>query len=64
MGNTTLVFIIRVAVGLAGGWLLSYLFFTPKGGRVDWFIALVLAALVVSAAYLSEAWKKRKDEKK
>jgi uncharacterized membrane protein YfcA len=64
MSNTALVFIIRVAVGLAGGWALSYLFFTPKGGKVDWFITLVLAALVVSAAYLSEAWKKRKEDKK
>jgi hypothetical protein len=64
MSNTVLVLVIRVAAGLGGGWLLSYLFFTPKGGKVDWFITLVLAALVVSAAYLSEAWKKRKEGKK
>jgi uncharacterized membrane protein YfcA len=64
MNNTTLILLIRVAVGLAGGWALSYFFFTPQGGKVDWFIALVLAALVVSAAYLSEAWKKRKEDKK
>lgn len=64
MNNALLVFVIRAAAGLAGGWLLSYFFFTPKGGRVDWFIALLLAALVVSAAYLSEAWKARKGEKK
>jgi hypothetical protein len=64
MSNATLVLIVRVAVGLAGGWLLSYMFFTPKCGNVNWFIALILAALVVSAAYLSESWKKRKEVKK
>lgn len=64
MNNAVLVFVIRAALGLTGGWLLSNVFFTPKGGKVDWFIALLLAALVVSAAYLSEAWRARKGEKK
>jgi hypothetical protein len=64
MDNAVLVFFLRASLGLGGGWLLSHVFFTPTGGKVDWFIALLLAALVVSAAYLSEAWRARKGQKK
>jgi hypothetical protein len=59
MDKRILVFVIRIALGLAGGYMLSWLFFS-KDGKVDWVIALILAALVVAAAYVSEGWRKGK----
>lgn len=59
MDKRILVFLLRAALGLAGGYFLSYMFFA-KDGRADWVIALILAALVVAASYISEAWRVRK----
>ena len=60
MDRRVLVFLIRAALGLAGGWLLARFFL----GTTNWFLILVLAALVVGAAYLSEGWRLRKQKKK
>jgi len=49
------VFAIRAVAGLAGGWLLKWLFFPQEG----WIVALSLAVIVVAAAYASEAWRGR-----
>jgi uncharacterized membrane protein YeaQ/YmgE (transglycosylase-associated protein family) len=57
MGKQIVVFLLRVVLGLVGGYLLSWLFFA-KAGKVDWVIALILGALVVVAAYASEGWRK------
>lgn len=48
-------FIIRACLGILGGYLLTRIFF-PQGG---WILTLILAALVVAAAYASEAFKNR-----
>ena len=58
--NQIVVFIMRVALGLAGGWFLTAYFLTEKGQPVSWAKILFLAALVVLAAYLSEIWRNRK----
>lgn len=59
MDKRILVFILRAGLGLGGGFLLSWLFFS-KAGQVDWVIAMILAALVVTASYVSEGWRKSK----
>lgn len=59
MDKRILVFLLRIVLGLVGGYMLSWLFFS-KSGQVDWVIALILAALVVAAAYVSERWTKGK----
>ncbi len=46
------IFLVRLILGLAGGWFLSYFFF--KGSLL---VAGILAALVLVAAYASEAWR-------
>lgn len=53
------IFLVRLVLGLAGGWLLSYFFF--KGSLL---IAGILAALVIVAAYASEAWRLKGSRKK
>lgn len=64
--NRGVVFMIRLAVGLVGGWFLNLVFLTKLPMQkalvsgTDWFIALVLAALVVGAAYISEALRNKK----
>ena len=64
--NRGLVFLIRAALGLAGGWFLDLVFLSKQPiakaltSGTDWFIALTLAALVVGAAYISEAMRNRK----
>ncbi|MBI5523502.1 MAG: hypothetical protein HY910_12800 [Desulfarculus sp.] len=63
MNKSIIVFIMRALVGFLGGWALTHFFFTPKGKSTDWFIVLVLAGLVVAAAYISEAWRLRKQQK-
>ncbi|MFZ5584832.1 MAG: hypothetical protein ACOZHQ_02770 [Thermodesulfobacteriota bacterium] len=57
MSSKLLVFIIRAALGFAGGLALTYFFFTKKGEPLSWFLVAVLAVMVVAAAYLSEAWR-------
>jgi hypothetical protein len=59
MDKRLLVFLIRAALGVAAGWFLARVFFKQDG----WFLILVLAALVVGAAYLSEAWRLRRQNK-
>jgi hypothetical protein len=54
--NKLVILLVRVALGLAGGWLLMHFFFR-RGG---WAVALILAALVVLSAYASELWRIRK----
>jgi hypothetical protein len=54
--NKLVILLVRVALGLAGGWLLMHFFFR-RGG---WTVALILAALVVLSAYASELWRIRK----
>ena len=49
-------FLIRAVLGLAGGFLLSRMFF----GQSNWVLVLILAALVVAAAYVSEAWRTKR----
>ena len=50
------ILLVRVALGLAGGWLRMHFFFR-RGG---WTVALILAALVDLSAYASELWRIRK----
>ncbi|MFH1057851.1 MAG: hypothetical protein V1797_04100 [Pseudomonadota bacterium] len=57
MSNKLLVFIIRAALGLAGGLALTYFFFTKKGEPLSWLLVIILAVMVVAAAYLSEVWR-------
>ena len=49
------VFLVRLILAVGGGWLLMHFFF-PQGG---WTIALILAALVLGSAYLSEVWRRK-----
>lgn len=58
MNPKVLILIVRLILGVAGGWALSYFFF--KGSLV---VAAILAALVIVAAYASEAWRLRKFKK-
>lgn len=46
---------IRLAIGLVGGYFLMWAFFR-EGGIL---VALILAGIVVTAAYASEAWRKK-----
>ena len=64
MGKTVMVFVMRALLGLAGGWLLTYFFFTERGKPLNWLLVGILAVLVVASAYLSEAWRLRKQLKK
>lgn len=57
--NRGMILILRLALGLAGGFLMQRLF-NLQGG---WVTALILAALIVIAAYLSEAWRLKKQLK-
>lgn len=57
MSNKLLVFLIRAALGFGGGLALTYFFFTKKGESLSWFLVIILAVLVVAAAYLSEVWR-------
>jgi|Deesub1362A_J573_1020465.scaffolds.fasta_scaffold02936_3 hypothetical protein len=58
--SRTAVFIIRAILGAAGGIFLWRVFY-PQA-TYGWFIALVLAVLVVVSAYLSEAWRRKREE--
>jgi membrane protein implicated in regulation of membrane protease activity len=53
------VFLLRAGLGLLGGWLLWHFFFSQGTYKTPWWTALVLAAIVVLAAYASEAWRRR-----
>ncbi len=64
MAKPIIVFLLRALVGLAGGWLLTNFFLTPKGQPLNWLVVIILAVMVVAAAYLSEAWRLRKQTKK
>ena len=55
MSTRALVLIVRVILGIAGGWALAYFFFNGS-----LLVAAILAALVILAAYASEAWRLRK----
>ncbi len=57
--NRGMILVMRLALGIAGGFLLQRLF-KIQGG---WITALILAALIVAAAYLSEAWRLKKQMK-
>lgn len=57
--NRLTVFLIRAGLGLLGGWLLWHFFFSQKPYETPWWVVLVLAAIVVLAAYASEAWRRR-----
>jgi len=57
--NRGIILVVRLALGLAGGFLLQTLFFKQSG----WPLALLLAAIIVAAAYLSEAWRLKKQLK-
>ena len=46
------VFLIRAALGVAGGWVLSHFFFND-----DLIIWAILTVLVIAAAYASEFWR-------
>jgi len=59
MSRTTTILLARLVMGAVGGWLLQHLFF-PKSG---WVLAVILGALVVAAAYLSEGWRKKGQSK-
>ena len=58
--SRTAVFIIRAIPGAAGGIFLWRVFYphSPFG----WVIALILAVLVVVSAYVSEAWRRKREE--
>lgn len=57
--NRGMILILRLALGLAGGFLMQRLF-NLQGG---WVTALILAGLIIAAAYLSEAWRLKKQLK-
>jgi hypothetical protein len=57
--NRVVIFVIRAGLGLVGGFLLQRIFF-PQGG---WPLALILAGLVVVAAYASEGWRRMRQKK-
>ena len=58
--NKATVFIIRLVAGLLGGFVLWRFFFHKT---TPWWTFLFLAAIVVLAAYASEAWRWRKKNK-
>ncbi|MCF8042037.1 MAG: hypothetical protein K9K65_02090 [Desulfarculaceae bacterium] len=51
------VFLIRAAAGLLGGFVLWRLFFRET---TPWWTFLVLAVIVIAAAYASEIWRLKK----
>lgn len=59
------VLLLRLGLGLVSGWFLNLLFFSklPMAAAfrsgLDWLISLILAGIVVGAAYMSEALRKR-----
>jgi len=53
--NKITVFIIRLILGLAGGWVLVHFFFQGHG----WGMILILAAIIIASAYASEMWRRR-----
>ncbi len=55
--NKITVFIIRLLLGLVGGWVLVRFFFQGYG----WGMVLILAAIIIASAYASEMWRRRKD---
>lgn len=57
--NRGMILLMRLGLGLAGGFLMQRIF-KLEGG---WVTALILAALIVAAAYLSEAWRAKKQLK-
>lgn len=57
--NRGMILVMRLGLGLAGGFLMQRIF-DLQGG---WITALILAALIVAAAYLSEAWRLKKQVK-
>lgn len=57
--NRGMILLMRLGLGLAGGFLMQRIF-NLRGG---WVTALILAALVIAAAYLSEAWRAKKQLK-
>lgn len=64
MSKTTIL-LIRLGIGFVSGWFLDLVFFSKLPvtqalrSATDWIIALVLAGIVVGAAYMSEAMRKR-----
>jgi hypothetical protein len=58
--NRIVIFVLRAGLGLVGGFLLQRIFF-PQAG---WPLALILAGLVVVAAYASEGWRKMRQKEK
>ena len=52
------ILMVRIILGVAGGWALSYFFFDGS-----LLVAGILTALVIVAAYASEAWRIRKPKK-
>lgn len=54
--NRGMILVMRLGLGLAGGFLMQRIF-NLQGG---WITALILAALIIAAAYLSEAWRLKK----
>ncbi len=54
--NRGMILAMRLGLGLAGGFLMQRIF-NLQGG---WVTALILAALIIAAAYLSEAWRIKK----
>lgn len=57
--NRGTILIMRLVLGVAGGFLMQRIF-NLQGG---WVTALILAALIIAAAYLSEAWRLKKNLK-
>jgi ABC-type iron transport system FetAB permease component len=57
--NRGMILLMRLGLGLAGGFLMQRIF-NLQGG---WITALILAALIIAAAYLSEAWRLKKQIK-
>jgi ABC-type iron transport system FetAB permease component len=57
--NRGMILVMRLVLGLAGGFLMQRIF-DLQGG---WITALILAALIIAAAYLSEAWRVKKQLK-
>jgi uncharacterized membrane protein YccC len=59
MNRSLVVLGLRLILGALGGWFLAHFFF-PESGI---WMAVILGAIVVLAAYASEAWRLMKKKK-
>ncbi|KIX16031.1 hypothetical protein [Dethiosulfatarculus sandiegensis] len=59
MNRSLVVLLLRLILGALGGWFLAHFFFPNSS---PW-LAVILGAIVVVAAYASEAWRLMRQKK-